>query len=78
MDIVTTLVGLARGGVEINPIAGWIGLHKLLALKVLIVPLLVLACWLQESRNGEGKITLKIFTLISAVPVVWNTIMICR
>ena len=72
LDILTTLIGISLGYYEVGIASWFISIEKVLELKLIVVPLLILICWLRQKWDGKGIRDLKIITVISAVPVTSN------
>lgn len=77
VDLISTLVALSCGLVEINPIMNLIiRIHPALFLFVKIVPAYFLCWWLRENakKNKSARNRYIIINCIFAMVVVWNII----
>lgn len=81
LDITFTWIILSMGGVEVNPIAaavieGW-GLNGAIAFKyALTVFVIVVAEAVGRHRDRPGRSLAVTAVVISAVPVVWSTLLL--
>lgn len=73
-DILTTVYGLSRGCVELNPIYQLGGMSTLLAVKVVAVSVVSLMVW-RTAQLGEvsnAKVMAGIFVSVGVGAAVWN------